>query len=123
MRLFKRSKREVETEQKVETKENEVTDPLLKAILSSEDIDREKVMPMNVGDICEVLGQRRSNARRVLRELLNIKIDGVPVVYFAGNNLSEDTWRLFVSPNVYYGGEYGIQRKEVIENYKRLIDS
>ena len=44
MRLFKRSKREVETEQKVETKENEVTDPLLKAILSSEDIDREKVM-------------------------------------------------------------------------------
>ena len=78
---------------------------------------------MNVGDICEVLGQRRSNARRVLRELLNIKIDGVPVVYFAGNNLSEDTWRLFVSPNVYYGGEYGIQRKEVIENYKRLIDS
>lgn len=87
------------------------------------EIDKEKIIPMDVGDICEVLGQDRSHARRVLRELLKIKIDGVPAVYFAGNNLNEDTWKLFVSPNIYYGGEYGIQRQEVIENYKRLIES
>lgn len=87
------------------------------------EIDKNKIIPMDVGDVCEVLGQDRSHARRVLRELLKIKIDSVPAVYFAGNNLNEDTWKLFVSPNVYYGGEYGVQRQEVVENYKKLIES
>lgn len=85
--------------------------------------DKNKIIPMSVGDFCEALGLDRSHARRVLKELLNVKIKGVPVLYFAGNSLNEDTWKLFVCPNVYYGGDYGAQRNSVIDNYKRLIES
>lgn len=79
MRLFKRSKREVETEQKVETKENEVTDPLLKAILSSEDIDREKVMNIPEVSACiNIIGDIISNIQIKLYKKVDGKIEEVP---------------------------------------------
>lgn len=85
--------------------------------------DKTKVIPMSIGDFCETLGLERSHARRVLKDLLDIKVNGVPVMYFAGNSLKEDTWKLFICPNIYYGGDYGIKRNEILNNYKRLIES
>lgn len=85
--------------------------------------DKTKLNPMSVGDFCETLGLDRSHARRVLKDLLDVKVNGVPVMYFAGNSLKEETWKLFICPNMYYGGDYGINRNEVLDSYKRLIES
>ena len=75
MRLFKRSKREVETEQTVEAKENEekeASDPLLKALLSDEDVNREMVMNIPAVSACiNIIGDIISPAKPVIHIIKN----------------------------------------------------
>ena len=82
MRLFKRSKREVETEQTVEAKENEekeASDPLLKALLSDEDVNREMVMNIPAVSACiNIIGDIISNIQIKMYKKVNGKIEEVP---------------------------------------------
>lgn len=68
--------------------------------------DQSKIQSMRLGDFCETIGYDRSQARRLAKELLKIRIDGKLAVGFFVSDLDEKTWRMIVNPQLYFGGKY-----------------
>lgn len=61
---------------------------------------------MSLGDFCDAIGYERKNARRLVKDLLKIRINDELAIGFFVGNLEEDTWIMVVNPRLYFGGRY-----------------
>lgn len=68
--------------------------------------NEQNIQPMRLGDFCDAIGYERKNARRLAKELLNIRINGELAVGFFVSSMDEKTWLLVVNPKLYFGGKY-----------------
>ena len=68
--------------------------------------DERRIKYMRLGDFCEVLGYDKKNARRLAKDLLNIRINNELAVGFFVTDMSEDKWIMIVNPRLYFGGKY-----------------
>lgn len=78
---------------------------------SETDIDY--VEPMNVGDFCELVGYRRSNASRLVKALMQPtfeirrggqKVSANAIHFVVSASIGRETWEMYVNPMVFYAG-------------------
>lgn len=79
--------------------------------------NEQNVQPMRLGDFCDAVGYDRKNARRLAKELLDIRINGELAVGFFVSNMDEKTWLLVVNPKLYFGGKYD----PLFQKYRNLF--
>lgn len=79
--------------------------------------NEDMIQTMRLGDFCEVVGYNKSQARRLAKELLNIRVNGELAVGFFVSNLDEKTWQIVVNPKLYFGGKYDI----LFQKYRELF--
>ena len=75
------------------------------------------VQPMRLGDFCDAVGYDRKNARRLAKELLDIRINGELAVGFFVSSMDEKTWLLVANPKLYFGGKYD----PLFQKYRNLF--
>ena len=79
--------------------------------------NEQNVRPMCLGDFCDAVGYDRKNARRLAKELLDIRINGELAVGFFVSSMDEKTWLLVVNPKLYFGGKYD----PLFQKYRNLF--
>lgn len=79
--------------------------------------NEDMIQTMRLGDFCEIFGYNKNNARRLAKELLNIRVNGELAVGFFVPNLDEKTWQIVVNPKLYFGGKYDI----LFQKYRELF--
>lgn len=67
-----------------------------------EEIDSNKIVPMSITEIAEILGVTDQNSTRLITGLRSVKIDGD--FLFMVKGVRKETV-LYVNPNVFYGGQ------------------
>ena len=68
--------------------------------------DSSKIQTMKLGDFCDAIGYDKTHAKRLAKDLLNIRINGELAIGFFVTNMDEKTWRIVVNPKIYFGGKY-----------------
>lgn len=79
--------------------------------------NEQNIQPMRLGDFCDAIGYERKNARRLAKELLDIRINGELAVGFFVSSMDEKTWLLVVNPKLYFGGKYD----PLFQKYRNLF--
>ena len=74
-----------------------------------EETDEDAIIPMSVGDFCELVGYDRTNAARFMREYRDIKFDwnGYSqsfLGYFYNYEGDKADMRFFANPNIFFAG-------------------
>ena len=64
------------------------------------------IQPLLLGDLCELVGYSRKNARRLAKDLLQTRINGELAVGFFVMDMNEEKWMIVVNPKIYFGGKY-----------------
>lgn len=75
------------------------------------------VAPMRISEFCDVIGYDKSHARRLVKDLLKIRINGELAVGFFVSDLDEKTWMLILNPKLCFGGRYD----ELFVKYRDLF--
>lgn len=84
-----------------------------------EEQDKKNIQYMRLGDFCDIIGYDRSQARRLAKELLKIRINGELAIGFFVQDLREETWVMIVNPNIYFGGK---RADGMFEEQRRLFE-
>ena len=79
--------------------------------------NEQNIQPMRLGDFCDAIGYERKNARRLAKELLDIRINGELAIGFFISSMDEKTWLLVVNPKLYFGGKYD----PLFQKYRNLF--
>lgn len=79
--------------------------------------NEQNIQPMRLGDFCDAVGYERKNARRLAKELLDIRINGELAVGFFVSSMDEKSWLLVVNPKLYFGGKYD----PLFQKYRNLF--
>lgn len=74
-----------------------------------EETDEDTIIPMSVGDFCELVGYDRTNAARFMREYRDIKFDWNGynqsfLGYFYNYEDDKADMRFFANPNIFFAG-------------------
>ena len=74
-----------------------------------EETDEDAIIPMSVGDFCELVGYDRTNAARFMREYRDIKFDWNGynqsfLGYFYNYEDDKADMRFFANPNIFFAG-------------------
>lgn len=74
-----------------------------------EETDEDAIIPMSVGDFCELVGYDRTNAARFMREYRDIKFDWNGynqsfLEYFYNYEDDKADMRFFANPNIFFAG-------------------
>ena len=81
------------------------------------DQNESNIIPMRIAEFCDVIGYNKTHARRLVRDLLKIRINGELAVGFFVSDLDEKTWMLVLNPKLCFGGKYD----EMFEKYRNLF--
>lgn len=66
--------------------------------------DVDQVQPLTVGEFCDILGYDRTHGRRLLQNLLDLKIGDQHLLGLWGHSLNVYKHVIFVNPRVFYAG-------------------
>lgn len=69
---------------------------------SEKDID--KIEPMTVKELCEILDYAAQNGRKLLENMLQYRVGGEHLIGLWGHSLNVDKHVIFVNPKVFYAG-------------------
>jgi hypothetical protein len=75
------------------------------------------VMPMRIAEFCDIIGYNKTHARRLVKDLLKIRINGELAVGFFVSDIDEKTWMLILNPKICFGGKYDA----LFEKYRNLF--
>ncbi len=76
-----------------------------------------EIQPLLLGDMCDILGYSRKNAKRLAKELLQIRINNELAVGFFVMDMNEEKWIIVANPKLYFGGKYDA----LFKKYKNLF--
>lgn len=79
--------------------------------------NEQEIKPMRLGDLCDVIGYSKKNARRLASELLKIRINGELAIGFFVSNMNEKTWLPVLNPKLCFGGKYD----PLFQKYRNLF--
>ena len=79
--------------------------------------NEQEIKPMRLGDICDVIGYSRKNARRLASELLKIRINGELALAFFVSSMDEQSWLPVLNPKLCFGGKYD----PLFQKYRNLF--
>lgn len=82
------------------------------ACWNPEEIERNKIQYMRLGDFCDKVGYDRTNAKRLVKSLSHIKFtfsaelcNKSAFLYVIDADVSPEQWIIVMNPLVYYGGK------------------
>ena len=86
--------------------------------MNPEEQDKSKIQFMKVGQFCDMVGYNKNNARRLIKELLKIRVNGERAIGFFVQDLKEESWVMIVNPKLYFGGD---RTKDIFKEQKQLF--
>ena len=71
-----------------------------------EEQDNQKIVPMTIGDFCDVVGYSKANAARLFNELSSFSVKGKHLMCYVGiGKFNISSMFIIINPEIYYGGQ------------------
>lgn len=71
-----------------------------------EEKNKSKIIPLNMKDICKIVGYEEKNSKRLQKELIKIRVDNkaVVMVHTTSGMNTKETEAISINPQIYYKG-------------------
>lgn len=85
-----------------------------------EETDIDKVQPLTMAELCELLGYDKNNARKLKAYFKSCTFGeaNLRAVRYVVDDSDVETWQMFINPRVYYAGD-DYKRVEVLGGFKQ----